>query len=85
MTQFAARVLYTRHVQKKRKTWQDGYLAVNPQDSYNRTGKLYDEEGKLIASSRIPGSQTIDAESEGGVVARWTHPVSVTKLAYTLL
>ena len=66
MTQFAARVLYTRHVQKKRKTWQDGYLAVNSQDSYNRAGKLYDEEGKLVASSRIPDSQTIDAESEGG-------------------
>lgn len=65
MTQFAARVLFTKHVQKKRKTWQDGYLAVNSQDVNNRSGKLYDEEGKLVSISRIPASQIVEAASEG--------------------
>lgn len=65
MTQFAARVLFTKHVQKKRKTWQDGYLAVNSQDVNNRSGKLYDEAGKLVSISRIPASQIVEAESEG--------------------
>ena len=65
MAQFVARVLFTKHVQKKRKTWQDGFLAVNSQNVNNRSGKLYDAEGKPVASSRIPASQIIDAESEG--------------------
>lgn len=65
MSPLTAKVLYTKHVHKKRKTWQDGYLSIASQNSKNGSGKLYDEDGMQISSARIPESQSIDADSEG--------------------
>lgn len=65
MSGFSARVLYTKQVQKKRKTWQDGYLSIHSQDRNNRSGRLFDEDGKQITTTRIPASVGINGESEG--------------------
>lgn len=79
MTVFAAQVLFTKHIQKKRKTWQDGWLhvSVNAQDCSNRVGKLYDESGTLFSSARIPSSQQLDADTEGAVCSVHIEELSI--------
>lgn len=54
----AYRVLYTRHLTKKAKTYIDGFLQVKEKSS-----TLYDENGKYVSSSRLPaglGSGPLD-------------------------
>jgi Protein of unknown function (DUF2439) len=38
----AARILWTKHLVKKQKTWHDGFCIVR-----GRTGVLYDEDGRV--------------------------------------
>jgi hypothetical protein len=57
----AARVLYTKQLQKKKKTWQDGFVLVRPSGS----ALLYDEDGKELASCiKLPGRVKNIAEEE---------------------
>ena len=67
MVLFSAKVLYAKHVARKRKTWQDGFLCVN-EDQSKRSATLYDESGVVVANARVPSSQILNAESEGTFV-----------------
>ncbi len=49
MSEWFARVLYAKHVSRKRKTWQDGFVSIN-EDQHRQSAKLYDESGQLISS-----------------------------------
>ncbi|GMH36180.1 hypothetical protein BSKO_04048 [Bryopsis sp. KO-2023] len=54
------KVLYTKHVRQKRKVYQDGYLSI----SESRSANLYDEQGQLVTSGRMPQSLQVDSNSE---------------------
>lgn len=57
----AARVLYTKQLQKKKKTWQDGFVLIRVGGS----ALLYDEEGKELASCvKLPARVKNIAEEE---------------------
>jgi hypothetical protein len=57
----AARVLYTKQLQKKKKTWQDGFVLIKA----SGPALLYDEDGKELASCiKLPGRVKNIAEEE---------------------
>jgi hypothetical protein len=57
----AARVLYTKQLQKKKKTWQDGFVLIRASGS----AVLLDEDGKELSSCvRLPGRVKNIAEEE---------------------
>ena len=68
MTVFSAKILYAKQVARKRKTWQDGFLYVSGEDQSKRFATLYDENGVVISSARVPASQVLNADSEGTFV-----------------
>lgn len=61
---FSARVLHTKHLTKKRKTWCDGYVSCSGQ----RTAILFDEQGSQLATARVPCAEHWSEQSEGS----WT-------------
>lgn len=65
MSEWYAQVLYAKHVSRKRKTWQDGFMSVSNQDPNRQTAKLYDGSGVLISSCRVPASEHVSCTSEG--------------------
>lgn len=65
MSGWYARVLYAKHVSRKRKTWQDGFMSMNKQDDTRRSAKLYDESGLLVAKGHVPASEELTTTSEG--------------------
>ena len=65
MSGWYARVLYAKHVSRKRKTWQDGFLSMNKQGDTRRSVKLYDESGLLVAKGHVPASEKLTTPSEG--------------------
>lgn len=65
MSLWFARVLFAKQVNRKRKTWQDGFLSLNNQDQNIRSAKLYDESGTLVSSGRVPASEDVTPSSTG--------------------
>ncbi|KAK9844143.1 hypothetical protein WJX81_005799 [Elliptochloris bilobata] len=57
------RVLWTKQLIRKSKTWHDGFLEVN-EEKGSRTALLLDEDRSSLASGRIPSSLQITEESE---------------------
>lgn len=56
-----ARVLYTKHLTKKRKTWSDGFVDVSAQ----RSATLSDEQGQALATARLPAGEDWAEDTEG--------------------
>ncbi len=65
MSGWYARVLYAKHVSRKRKTWQDGFMSMNKQGDTRRSAKLYDESGLIVAKGHLPASEELTTTSEG--------------------
>ncbi|KAK9800306.1 hypothetical protein WJX73_010750 [Symbiochloris irregularis] len=55
-----ARVLYTKHLTKKRKTWSDGYVEISPQ----RLATLSDEDGRTLGTARLSPSENWSEDTE---------------------
>lgn len=69
---FRAGVLFTKHLTKKRKAWLDGSVTVTAE----RWATLTDEEGRALATARVPSSEHWTADTEG-IVARLACAVTV--------
>lgn len=72
-----ARVLYTKHPVKKKKTYHDGFIEVHS----DRTSNLLDESGQRIASTKLPAqvlplkSDTLGEEPEACTQAKAKSPL----------
>ena len=74
----ALRVLYTKHLTKKKRTYHDGYLLL----SDGSEGLLLDDIGKKLGAGRIPTSSLpITAETTG--VTTTLHDSTSSTLSYT--
>ena len=60
---FHARVLYTKHLTKKRKLWSDGYVKVNEQQLATLTA----EDGAVLAAAKVAASEGWSSDTEGSL------------------
>lgn len=56
------RVLWTKQLTRKSKTWNDGFLELR---DGQRAVVLYDESRKQLASGRLPSTQQVTEGLEG--------------------
>lgn len=77
------RILYTKHLTKKAKTWSDGFLDVR-----DRQAMLYDEGGKQLGATRLPGTAPLDCDETlkffEGLLVTIDSPMSLQELAAAL-
>ena len=59
-----ARVLYAKAVNRKRKSWQDGFISIDNLGQ-SSSARLYDETGVVISAGRVPASEHVTSGSEG--------------------
>lgn len=61
---FHAKVLWTRHLTKKRKTRHDGSVTVEPCGH----ASLQDDSNGLLATARLAPNATFEADAESAVL-----------------
>lgn len=62
------RVLYTKHLTRKHKSYQDGFVC-----SISNTATLYSAEGATLGVCKLKPSESFDASTEGEKIVKYTE------------
>lgn len=65
-TTTCSRILYTKHLVKRKKTYHDGFLKLDS----DRAACLLDENGQKLANAKLPAQMLpLSSETEGSQLA----------------